>query len=182
MSNNTPKPIQIPLPIEGATLEMPLSRGYVTVVDAVDSDLTQYKWSVVDARNLYAIRRVQENGQRLTIRLHRLIMERIIQRTLEEDEFVDHIDGDPVNNRRSNLRLATKSSNAQNAGRKSTNTTGYKGVCAMRDARTKKIYYRASISVKRKRYSLGVFRTPEEAFESYKKAAIKYHGEFHNLG
>lgn len=91
-----------------------------------------------------------------------------------EGYVVDHIDRDPHNNQRYNLRFATRSQNAMNQGIRSTNTSGYKGVRFHRT--TKK--WRASIMVNYKAISLGLYHTPEEAALVWNKAALKYHGDF----
>lgn len=89
-------------------------------------------------------------------------------------EFVDHIDGDPLNNRVENLRAATKSENCCNRGKQITNSSGYKGVYF--DVAKNK--WRAEIVKDGKRSRLGHFLTPKEASEAYQKAAIEIHGEF----
>lgn len=86
---------------------------------------------------------------------------------------LDHKNGNPDDNRWSNLRLATHAQNAANAKRNKNNTSGFKGV-----RRANKAGWRASIWVNRKNIHLGCRATPAEAFELYKKAARHYFGEF----
>lgn len=88
---------------------------------------------------------------------------------------VDHIDGDGLNNRIANLRLATKSQNAANARRPRTNKSGYKGVCLV-TGRTDK--WRATIKAGGRQVHLGHFSDPREAHAAYCEAARKLHGEF----
>lgn len=109
-------------------------------------------------------------GKRGKVRLHRLIVNFAI---------VDHIDGNPLNNKKSNLRGCTPSENQQNRNKQSNNSTGYKGVFIMRNKGRK--YIKAAISVKGKQYHLGVFKTKEDAARAYNEAALKYHGEFARL-
>lgn len=169
MSNHTPKPIQIPLPIEGETIEIPLTKGYVTIVDAIDADLLNHKWSVSVSNNgdVY----VRRTGR---IALHRLILERIIGRRLEKGEVCDHKNNNTLDNRRSNIRLATWAENCRNCKPKH-GKVGLKGVTKWRGK------YLSQIMVDYKTRSLGMYETAEEAHEAYCKAAKELHGEFARL-
>jgi hypothetical protein len=85
---------------------------------------------------------------------------------------IDHIDGDPSNNRIDNLRLATQSQNNRNKKMSSNNTSGAKGVSRIGSR------FQAQITVAGKRRYLGTFGTLNEAADAYKTAAEKYFGEF----
>jgi hypothetical protein len=89
---------------------------------------------------------------------------------------VDHIDGDPLNNRIANLRLATRSQQSANSRRQSRGTiTGVKGVTP--NGRSNG--YDARITLDGKTHYIGHFSTIEEAAEARRKAAIQLYGEFH---
>lgn len=89
--------------------------------------------------------------------------------------FVDHISGDTLDNRRSNLRVCKPAENIRNRKLNSNNQTGYKGVSYHQ--RLKK--YRSDIRAGGGRtIYLGVYETPEEAAAAYDQAASFYHGEF----
>lgn len=165
-------PVQFPLPLEGSTVEIPLTKGYVTVVDAIDGDLIAINWFVKRSNgdNYYARARV---ARRNNTPLHRVVMSRILGRELTSNEFVDHIDGDSLNNQRSNLRLATAAENQWNSGLSKANTSGFKGVWKTSSGR-----WRASLYYHRNAIWLGTFDSPEEAYQAYCEAALKYHGEF----
>ena len=90
---------------------------------------------------------------------------------------VDHIDGDPSNNRWGNLRLATSSHQKINARRRKDNTSGYRGIWWEQ----RRSHWIAEIRAEGQRYHLGSFDTAEEAHAAYIKAATRLHGEFARL-
>ncbi len=87
---------------------------------------------------------------------------------------VDHIDGDGLNNQDENLRFATRGQQMQNAGLRSNNKTGVKGVCwNKRNNR-----WRPYIMVNKKQIYLGSFVSFEGAAAARKRAEELYFGEF----
>jgi hypothetical protein len=89
------------------------------------------------------------------------------------DCVVDHIDMDKLNNRFSNLRLATVSENGCNSKPRSHNRSGLKGV-----KRHPSGSYYAYIRFGADRRYLGTYQTKEEAHAAYCKAAVELHGQF----
>lgn len=87
---------------------------------------------------------------------------------------IDHIDGDTLNNRISNLREANIFQNSQNVRRKKRGECKLKGVTLYKPTGR----YHASVCAYGKRYSLGYYDTPEEAHAAYCAGALKYHGQF----
>lgn len=87
---------------------------------------------------------------------------------------VDHINGNKLDNRRSNLRLCTQSENMRNRGATALNTSGFKGVHWSANDRK----WRAGIKVEGKRIFLGLYLSKEEAAEAYNRAAESLHGLF----
>ena len=160
------------------TITIPLTRGYETIVDAVDADLAEFRWQslvVSKVQSVYAKRDLpREKGKHRGIYMHREILSRVLGRTLARNERVDHINGDGLDNRRCNLRLATGTQNNANSRLRRTNTTGYKGVTW--SAKRKK--YVAQIHFNGRGIFLGHYDTPGEAHEAYKEAAIRLFGEF----
>lgn len=165
--------VEIPLSKQGA-----LAGKYTAIVDDCDADLAELGWSVAAPykRRLtaYALRYFGENKTRKGMYLHRIILERILGRKPECHELTDHINGNGLDNRRENLRVATHSQNQMNKSAKRGTKAGLKGVS--HDKKWNK--WIAVIIYNRKRIQLGRFDTPEEAHEAYKAKAIELHGEF----
>jgi AP2 domain len=103
-----------------------------------------------------------------------------LHRFLTEYKFteVDHVDGDSLNNRRSNLRDAMdnqgRNRNPHNAGIRRDNTTGFKGVTFHKPLGK----FRAQIQFEGQRQHLGYFDTAEEAHAAYCTAANEHFGAF----
>lgn len=87
--------------------------------------------------------------------------------------LVDHIDGNPSNNKIENLRLCNYSQNAANSLGHKDSTLLSKGVSVHGDK------YRAQISCRGERFHLGLFETEEEAALAYTNKAVELFGEYH---
>ena len=145
-----------------------LSKGKETIVDDKDYEyLSQFKWYC--SFYGYAVRMIYKNKKnRYIVWMHREIL------SASEGKQVDHINGDTLDNRRTNLRLASVKENNRNMKIPRHNTSGYKGVSFDK----KKGKYRASIYVDNKQKFLGYFDDPKQASFAYDAAAIKFHKEF----
>lgn len=95
--------------------------------------------------------------------------------TLEVPPILDHINGDPSDNRLCNLRAAT---DQQNQFNKKSYRSGLKGTYFCK----RKNKWRSQITFSGKYKYLGYFDTETEAHEAYCRAAKKLHGEFFNPG
>lgn len=146
----------------------------VVYVDPEDADLALDTWYVNDKG--YVIRRTAR-PRRLIVRMHRIIMRRVLGRELERWELVDHLNGDRLDNRRANLRLCNNSQNGFNRDVPAHNKTGYKGV-SWNTYRTAPRPFQASITVNRRKIYLGSYATAQEAARAYDAAARQLAGEF----
>jgi hypothetical protein len=137
-----------------------------------DKELLKFGW-YLDTRGYIE----RSNGKHSKKRLHREVMERMLGTSLNSKQQVDHINGDRLDNRRENLRLATSSQNNMNSKISTRNNSGYKGVSFHK--RTGK--WRVVICAEGKRTEVGLFSDLVEAAQAYDKAAISIHGEFARL-
>lgn len=154
--------------------EIPLSKGYTAIVDDADYNfLSQFKWKAeVRGGNVYATRNIVHNGKFNVIRMHRVIL------NPPAGAKTDHINGNGLDNRRENLRIATSAQNNCNKPARQSSTSSFKGVCFNPHYI---LPWRAEISANGIRHILGGFSTELEAAAAYNEMALKLHGEFARL-
>jgi len=132
-----------------------------------------FKWEIAGNDNkFYAVRNIMAGSSRTTtVRLHRLIMD------CPKDLVVDHINGDSLDNRRANLRLATQAQNLHNRKKKANTSSQFIGASFNKSHR----YWCSQIKVNGKSLWLGSFDNEIAAARAYDKAARMYHKEFARL-
>lgn len=146
--------------------EIQLSQGKVALVDDEDFDmLNVFKWSALCTigkrrLNFYASRMTGGKNS-VCVYMHRIIMKP------PPEMQVDHIDGNGLNNQKSNLRVVTHRQNQQNLHFKK--SSKYPGVCWEK----KKKKWMASLQISGKSKTLGCFDTEEEAHQAYVDACNK---------
>jgi len=156
------------------TITIPLTQGKETIIDAEDwPRVATKRWYTGRyAGGYYAVAKVQlADGRRQTLGLHRFLLD------AAPGTIVDHIDGDPLNNTRANLRFATPGQNRANSRVKYNTRSGYKG--AYWSARHKQ--WEAQIRCDGKCRFLGYFRTVEGAARAYDAAARELFGQYAHL-
>jgi hypothetical protein len=144
-----------------------LTQGKLAVIDKRDAWVTKWKWSYHHTG--YAFRNCRVAGKKRMVLMHRLIM------NAPADLYVDHRDGDGLNNRRTNLRLCTNSQNQMNR-HVVRSASGRKGVTWNKSVQK----WQASIKKDRRSYYLGCFSSLDEAEAAYLSAAAEMFGEFAN--
>lgn len=156
--------------------EISLTQSKIAIIDDEDLDkIAPYKWCYHSVEGyaiatVYGVNPNRKNGQ-TTFSMHRVIAD------TPKGMQTDHINGNKLDNRKSNLRVCTKLDNSHNAGLRINNTSGYKGVYFEKDSKK----WKAQISNLGKRLCLGRFQTAKEAAKAYNEAAIEYYGEFARL-
>jgi len=109
----------------------------------------------------------------VSMEAHRIIWE-ISYGPIPDGMFIDHINRNPIDNRLSNLRLATQSENARNCTLYKSSTTRLKGVSFFKQSAK----WKATIGINNKHIHLGLFQTKGLAAVAYAKASIRYHGAY----
>lgn len=149
--------------------------GKVALVDGVDADLGTLSWWVGAG---YAMRTGSRLDGKPTICLHRLVLQRMLGvQSLPKGFVTDHINGNPLDNRRSNLRLVTHHQNMLNCKGNAQGRSGYKGV----GWHTSSGLWRAKITYDLELYNIGYFKDKDEAAWMYDQWALCLHGEYARL-
>lgn len=153
--------------IEDGVGKIPLTKCLFAIIDIADVPL-------VSGRNWYASKRTEESIYAATLRcagaptihLHRFLTGAPIELC------VDHKDGNPLNNRRENLRICTYAQNCFNKKMSAQNTSGKTGVTRRRKKWLAKIHVRDQV------IRLGSFDKFEDAVKARLEGEKKYFGEF----
>jgi hypothetical protein len=152
---------------EARVSEVRLYCGAVALVDDADLSLVAgYRWHIQQTSpdHRYAKTSLSE---RRTVLMHRLIL------SAPRGKCVDHIDGNGLNNQRTNLRLCTTAENLRNRVR-TRSLSGYRGV-AWDHIHEK---WQAHFTLNRKAVTLGNFKDPADAARCWDEAARKHYGAF----
>jgi hypothetical protein len=145
--------------------EISLTQGKVALVDDEDFDrLNKFKWFAHKRHGIfYAGRQVTvvyipetKYCKQKIVHMHRLIME------VPSDKMIDHIDGEGLNNQKSNLRAVTNRQNLQNLHRRK-KTSRFPGVSWQINDKK----WQSGICINRIHHYLGEFSSEEEAFAMY---------------
>lgn len=142
-------------------------KSYVS--DRDYSRVRRYSWGL-DGNGKYASTKIRIDGKRRRVALHRYILG-----VTDPKVFVDHVDRNPLNNLRSNLRICSNSQNQANRLKKFARKAGrFKGVYW----RPKKNAWVSEITHNKNRHYLGIFQSEIEAAKAYNQKAIELFGEF----
>jgi hypothetical protein len=160
-------------------LLFPLTSGLFTIVDDEDFEhLSTFRWTPNKGRcgvfyAATAVKRVKDGRKyQATVEMQRYLLDP--NRELPRSVKVDHINGQVLDNRRSNLRLVNDSARNINRRTFKTNKSGYRGVSYAKEVRK----WLAQIKLNKKAISIGYYFTQEEAAIAYNAKAIELHGEY----
>ena len=152
------------------TKEIELTQGKVALVDDEDYEwLNKWEWYVHSkyGNYWYAKRTKQkESGKRQDVFMHR----EILGLKFGDGKLCDHINQETLDNRRSNLRIASRTVNSRNNSGYTTNTSGHVGVHWCKQ----NIKWRAQIKVKGKYFHIGYFNNIDDAIEARRLGEIEH--------
>jgi len=149
--------------------KIPLSQGKFTIIDKEDFEwLNQWKWYCNSYG--YAVREKNygvKNGKRVR---KSIWMHREINKTPKGMD-TDHIDRNPLNNKKSNLRTVTHGQNMFNLSKAKNNISGYKGVSWHKETQK----WRAYLQINKKQKYFGLFSDIKDAILARKRGELIYH-------
>lgn len=147
--------------------------GEVVVVDFEDKNLIDgYNW------------RVDKNGHvSALIEGKTVFIHRMVTHSTKDDPIIDHIHGEKRDNRKSQLRQATKAGNSQNRRKREGLSSRYNGVYySQRESRwCASVQSKDEATGKRKNRHLGYYDSELAAAEAYNRVASALYGEFAKL-
>ena len=159
--------------------QISLTRGLFTIIDDEDFEwLNQWKWYAHKAKTgFYVYRSFTYKSENKIIKKN-IAMHRLLMNIIDSNDICDHIDGNPLNNQKYNLRKCTKQQNNYNhKNHRKNKTSKYLGVCFFPESSK----WRATICKAGKVQHIGLYYTEEEAAKAYDNLAKELHGEFASL-
>ena len=149
--------------------EIKLTQGQVALVDDDDYErVAAHPWWPASRSMPYPMTEMKVGGKTRTVRLSRFIMR------AQVEMVVDHINHDPLDNRKVNLRICTNSENMRNRIKHQRATSKYKGVYMHTQAQV----WVAQIQCDSRRHYLGLYDDEVDAALAYDRKARELHGDF----
>ena len=154
--------------MDKTVMGIPLTQGKVALVDAEDYErVNQHKWHY--HKQGYARRMLPiGSGKKKVLCMHHMIID------VPEGFHPDHINGNGLDNRRVNLRIATPTQNSHNAKMRGDNTTGHRGI--FEDKKYNK--WRVAFKIDGVQKQFGYYDSKQEAIDMYHSVSKSLRGEF----
>lgn len=161
--------IMLSVDIDGTIIGVvPLTQNQHSTVSIEDVEyIGKYNWNAIyskSIKNYYATTNVKTERKFKMVQMHRKILERKIGKKLKKNEVPDHIDRNPLNNCRGNLRVVTRRQNSQNKGR--IKTSDFPGISYQKTSKK----WRAQINLKKKPVHICLYPTKKSAAIAYEMA------------
>jgi hypothetical protein len=154
------------------TVELTLVGGEKALIDLEDlprvAPLRTYALRQ-SSGHTYVLCKPADDPKAKIFRLHRFILQ------AKPGQCVDHVNGNGLDNRKSNLRLCTNAENRRNSAKHRDGAAKYKGIIKLREK------WQAGVSVGGLKHRLGPYPTEEDAASAYNIGALELHGEFARL-
>lgn len=162
-------------PLDELYREIPLTQGQVALISEEDFILICHRkwraWWNKNTQSFYAISSIWVDGHSRTVYMHR----ELLGLRHGDKRQGDHIHpADTLDNRRSNLRIATHAQSQCNKRISKNNTTGHKGVYWI----ARRSEWWVQISLQGKTKFIGAYTKYEVACKAQEAAAARYYGEF----
>jgi len=142
----------------------------IVLIDNEDFEIiSKYKWHNNGCG--YAKTSIKINNKWVNVYMPHIIL------NIPKNIFIDHIDGNPLNNQKENLRIVTNSQNQMNSKKQKNTISKFKGVSWDKGRKR----FVACIKLNNKSCSLGRFKSEIDAAKAYNKKAKELYGEFANL-
>lgn len=152
----------------------------VLVDDENYEELVKHKWHIIKGHNtFYVVRSICKSGIQKRLWMHRVIL------NSPKKKYVDHINGNGLNNQKRNIRICTKRQNSRNRKSATGSHSKYLGVCLHRRKIHNHKYWTAHIRSSKKLIWIGSYPYTRQgeinAAKAYDKKAKQLFGKFANL-
>jgi hypothetical protein len=153
---------------EPGVFSVTLTQGKVALVDRADLEVVaEHRWCANRVSNVwYAISNLYTHGRHSMLRMHRALKPMC--------ELVDHINGDGLDCRNVNIRIATKTDNGRNSSKRRDCSSGFKGVGWNKECKR----WQVRIVVAGHGRYMGLYDARDEAARAYDAAARASFGAF----
>lgn len=150
-------------------VSVPLSNGGAALIDDEDVHVVlAHSWCRIDSR------RGRQSYAKATINSRTAMMHRLVMGVTDSCMQIDHVNGNGLDNRRGNLRVADNSTNQANIPKLGVRSSRFKGVTWHASA----CRWQAQLKVRGRNLYLGLFASEEDAARAYDAAALEHFGEF----